>query len=105
MKEKLIKIAKPAMLLAGFFMLFIAPRISPTIPTWAFWLGVICIVGFVAWISIPSFIEYYRKEAKKGESKRRKAIISGIFLLVFFVALFLAIRFSGLSAQIFSQWY
>lgn len=105
MKEKLTKIAKPVTLLAGFFMLFIAPRISPTIPTWAYYIGVALIVGFVLWNSVSAYVEYYLKEKRKGKREQHKAIIAGVLILVFSFALFFAIRFSGLSAMIFKGYY
>jgi hypothetical protein len=103
--EKLKKYGKNLMFLVGLYLILIAPRQFSTIPVWAYWLGIICIVAFVGWNIVTAYIEYYRKEQIKGWRNERKAKIVGIAIIVISVIIFIGVKFSGLSQIIFKQYY
>lgn len=104
-KEKWLKIGRYTMLLGGFYLIFIAPAQFSTIPSGLYWLGVVLIVGFVAWNVFTAWREYYHKECKKGWRNKRKAVIVGVAIIVLSVALFAGLKFSGLSERLFPGYY
>jgi uncharacterized membrane protein YjfL (UPF0719 family) len=101
-KETLKKIGRYAMLIVGLYVIFIAPRQFATVSPLLFWLGVILIVGFVGWNIFTAYMEYYRKEAKRGE---KEAMVTGYVIIVLSVAVFAIVKFSGLSQLMFPGWY
>ena len=103
--KKLKAPAQFIMMAFGIFMILVAPRQFPTIPVWLYYLGMACIVGFVGWNVYLAYMEYYRKEVKKGWRNKRKAIRNGIIIIVATIALFVGIKFSGLPEKILPQYY
>jgi cytochrome bd-type quinol oxidase subunit 2 len=104
-ENKWLKIGRFVMLAVGLFFIFVAPQKFSTIPTGLFYMAEVLIALFAGSALFFEYFEYYLKETKKGWRERRKAIITGVFIIVLSISVFVGVHFSGLPEKILPQYY
>jgi hypothetical protein len=70
-----------------------------SVPSWAMWLLIMSIFGFVSWQIAKTFMDEYRKTKK--QKGKRQIIILGYVVGALGVALFCGVYFSGLPQRLF----